>query len=109
MVTLDPKLEDLIGAHIERSERGSYLSLPPETQGRLVAAIRARVDQATGQASGSTVAVLCSPQVRMWVRRLIEQSMPHVPVLAYNEIVRGMEVQSLGLVVLTDGTENLPG
>jgi type III secretory pathway component EscV len=45
----------------------------------------------------------------MWVRRLIEQSMPHVPVLAYNEIVRGIEVQSLGLVVLTDGTENVPG
>jgi flagellar biosynthesis protein FlhA len=108
-VTLDPKLEDLISAHIERSERGGYLGLPPETQGRIVAAIRGRVEQGNAQAAGHTVAVLCSPQVRMWVRRLIEQSMPHVPVLAYNEIVRGIEVQSLGLVVVTDGTENLPG
>lgn len=109
VVTLDPKLEDLIGAHIERSDRGSYLSLPPETQGRIVAAVRGRVEQGSTHAAGQTVAVLCSPQVRMWVRRLIEQSMPHVPVLGYNEIVRGIEVQSLGLVVLTDGTENLPG
>jgi type III secretory pathway component EscV len=45
----------------------------------------------------------------MWVRRLIEPSMPHVPVLAYNEIVRGIEVRSLGLVVLDDGLENVPG
>ncbi|HPZ97366.1 MAG TPA: flagellar biosynthesis protein FlhA [Phycisphaerae bacterium] len=109
VVTLDPQLEDLIATHIERNDRGSYLSLPPMTQGRIVAAIRERVEQGGYQAAGQTVAVLCSPPVRMWVRRLIEQSMPHVPVLAYNEIVRGIEVQSLGLVVLTDGTENLPG
>lgn len=109
VVTLDPKLEDLLGAHVERSERGSYLSLPPQTQGRIVTAIRERVEQGSTQAAGAVVVVLCSPQVRMWVRRLIEQAMPHVPVLAYNEIVRGIEVQSLGLVVLTDGTENVPG
>ncbi len=108
VVTLDPKLEDLIGAHIERNDRGSYLSLPPETQNRLVATIRARIEQSTPQAGGHAVGVLCSPQVRMWVRRLIEHSMAHVPVLAYNEIVRGIDVQSLGLVVLTDGTENVP-
>jgi flagellar biosynthesis protein FlhA len=109
VVTLDPKLEDLIGAHIERSERGSYISLPPDTQNRLVAAIRERIEHAGPHSGGHPVAVLCSPQVRMWVRRLIEHSMSHVPVLAYNEIVRGIEVQSLGLVVLTDGAENVPG
>jgi flagellar biosynthesis protein FlhA len=109
VVTLDPKLEDLLGAHIERNDRGSYLSLPPETQNRIVAAVRDRIEQATTRAGGHAVAVLCSPQVRMWVRRLIEHSMSHVPVLAYNEIVRGIEVQSSGLVVLTDGIENVPG
>ncbi len=109
VVTLDPKVEDLIGAHIERSERGGYLSLPPETQNRLVAAVRSRMEQASTHSGGHSVAILCSPQVRMWMRRLIEHSMSHVPVLAYNEIVRGIEVQSLGLVVLTDGTENVPG
>ncbi|HOW73148.1 MAG TPA: flagellar biosynthesis protein FlhA [Phycisphaerae bacterium] len=103
VVTLDPKLEDLVGAHIERSERGAFLNLPPETQNRLVRAIRDRVEQSTPSAGGQTVAVLCSPQIRMWVRRLIEPSLQHVPVLAYNEIVRGIEVQSLGLVVLNDG------
>jgi flagellar biosynthesis protein FlhA len=109
VVTLDPKLEDLINAHVERNDRGAFLTLPPETQNRLVAAVRGRLEQVLGSAAGQTMAVLTSPQVRMWVRRLIEPSLPHVPVLAYNEIVRGMEVRSLGLVVLTDGAENIPG
>jgi flagellar biosynthesis protein FlhA len=107
VVTLDPKLEDAISGHLERSDRGTFLSLPPEMQNRIVGAIRMRIEAATGSAGGHTVAVLCSPQVRMWVRRLTESVMPHVPVLAYNEVVRGIEVRSLGLVVLTDGPENV--
>ncbi len=109
VVTLDPKLEDLLNTHLERSDRGTFLTLPPDTQNRIVGAIRSRLEQAMGGAAGQTVALLCSPQVRMWVRRLIEGTLAHVPVLAYNEIVRGIEVRSLGLVVLTDGPENLPG
>lgn len=109
VVTLDPKIEDTVSAHLERSDRGTFLALPPEMQNKLVAAMRARLESALPGAGGNTVAVLCSPQVRMWVRRLIEPVLPHIPVLAYNEIVRGIEVRSLGLVVLTNGPENVPG
>jgi flagellar biosynthesis protein FlhA len=109
VVTLDPKIEDLVNSHLERTDRGTFLSLPPETQNRLVKAIQGRAEQAMGGAGGSVVAVLCSPQIRMWIRRLIEPAMPHVPVLAFNEIVRGIEVRSLGLVVLSDGDANVPG
>jgi type III secretory pathway component EscV len=45
----------------------------------------------------------------MWVRRLIESAMPQVPVLGYNEVVRGIEVQSLGMVVLADEVANVSG
>lgn len=107
VVTLDPKVEDLINGNLERSERGTFLTLPPETQNRLIGAVRDRIEQASSSAAGQTVCVLCSPPIRMWVRRLIESTMPYVPVLGYNEIVRGVEVQSLGLVVLSDGAENV--
>ncbi len=109
VLTLDPKIEDLVSAHVERGERGAYLNLPPETQNRLVRAVRERMEQVAAKAPNRVVAVLCSPQIRMWIRRLIEPAMRHVPVLAFNEIVRGIEVQSLGLVVMSDETENVPG
>ncbi len=107
VITLDPKVEDLIGAHLERSDRGTFLTLPPETQNRLVTAVRTRLEQSMPSAAGHPLVLLCSPQVRMWARRLIEPSLPQVAVLGYNEMVRGIEVRSLGLVVLTDGAENV--
>src|SRR5262249_18670863 len=39
-VTLDPAVEDLINAHLERTERGTLFSLPPIMANRIVAAIR---------------------------------------------------------------------
>ena len=108
VVTLDPKVEDLVNAHVERNDRGAFLNMPPDTQNRLADAVRAQLEQGMSSAGGQTIAVLCSPQVRTWIRRIIEPVLAHVPVLAYNEIVRGIEVRSLGLVVLADDTENLP-
>ena len=48
VVTLDPKLEDLISGHLERSDRGTFLSLSPEMQNRLVAAVRSRLEASAG-------------------------------------------------------------
>jgi flagellar biosynthesis protein FlhA len=53
VVTLDPKIEDLVNAHLERTDRGTFLSLPPETQNRLVKAIQDRVEQAMGGVGGA--------------------------------------------------------
>ncbi len=49
---------------------------------------------------GATLAVVCSPVVRMWFRRLIEPMLPQTPVLALNEIVRSVELQAHGVVTL---------
>ncbi len=101
-VTLDPRLEDLIHSHLERSERGTFLTLSPETQNRIVEAARREVEKAGRSAQGQTPAILCSPQIRAWMRRLIENALPQVPVLAFNEIVRGIQIESRGMVVLND-------
>ncbi len=105
-ITLDPQVEDLILSHVEGGDQGRYLTLPPATQGRVIEAMRDQVAAALRNGVKTPV-VLCSPQVRSWVRRLIEQAMPHVPVLGYNEVVRGVEVRSQGIVVLTDEFANV--
>jgi flagellar biosynthesis component FlhA len=44
--------------------------------------------------------VLASPSVRAQVRQILEPHIAEVAVLGYNEVVRGTDVESVGLVQL---------
>jgi len=101
-ITLDPTLEQTIAKGLERSEHGTMLTLPPKFQTRIVAAIAKQVEKAGANAGGRALVLLVPPQIRPWVRRMLEVRLPAVAVLSYNEIVRGFEVETLGMVVLTD-------
>ncbi|MBN1514799.1 MAG: flagellar biosynthesis protein FlhA [Phycisphaerae bacterium] len=103
-VTLDPQLEHLISAGLDRTDRGTLITIPPATQARIVDAVRQAVEQALPACQGQTPLILCSPQIRVWVRRLIEPSLPLVSVLSYNEIVRGVQLESHGMVVVHEGS-----
>jgi flagellar biosynthesis protein FlhA len=100
VVTLDPALEDFINSHVERSEHGSANRIPPQTAQQLVQRIAARVTELTQ--TGRTAVILCSPQVRSTVRKLIESNLPQVAVLSFNEIVQGIGVEAVALVGMND-------
>ena len=101
-ITLEPALEQTISKGLERSEHGTVLTLPPRLQTRIVAVIGAEVDKATTALRGRNPVVLVPPQIRLWVRRMLEVRFPAVSVLSFNEVVRGFEVESHGMVVLAD-------
>ncbi len=97
-VSLDPMLEDQIMAYIERTTEGTTMSMPPAVGQRVTQAIITELQKLIG--AGHHPVVLASPQVRAQVRRLLEPHLPNAAVLGYNEISKGVEVQSLGLVQL---------
>jgi len=97
-VTLDPSLEDFIANSIEHTDRGSYLTLSPEMSAGIVGQIAGKIEAMVGQ--GYSPGVLCAPQVRLQVRRLLEGRIPHAVVLSYNEIVKEVPVESHGTVVM---------
>jgi flagellar biosynthesis protein FlhA len=97
-VTLDPSLEDFVANSIEHTDRGSYLTLSPEMSAGMVGQIAARIELMVGQ--GYPPLILCAPQVRLQVRRLLEGRIPQVVVLSYNEIVKEVPVESHGTVVM---------
>jgi flagellar biosynthesis protein FlhA len=97
-LTLDPTLEDLINGHIERSDRGIGNTMPPQTAQQIVQRIAAKTAELTG--AGRSPVVLCGPNIRMALRRMIETSLPHVAVLAYNEIVPEASVEATAMVGL---------
>lgn len=96
-VTLDPTLEDLINAYIERGPGGTSFTMPA----RLAAGVTEQILRAlqlVTNAGGQPV-VISSPQVRAIVRQLIEPRLPNIAVLGYNEIIPSIEVESLALVM----------
>ena len=96
-VTLDPAMEDLINGYVDRGPSGTTVTMP--------ARVAARVSEQIGRAlqlvtnAGHHPVVIASPQVRAVVRQILEPSIAGVAVLGYNEIVSGVEVESLALVM----------
>jgi len=95
-VTLDPALEELISGHIDRTAGSITNTMPPQTAQAVVKQIADKANELSQ--TGRNPVVLCSPTIRATVRRMIEGSLPHVAVLAYNEIVSDVSVEAVSLV-----------
>ncbi|MCC6681716.1 MAG: flagellar biosynthesis protein FlhA [Phycisphaeraceae bacterium] len=100
-VSLDPALEDQINGFIERSVEGTSMTMPPAVANRITHAILEELQRLIQ--AGHHPVVLASPQVRAQVRQLLEPHLPSVAVLGYNEVSKGVEVESLGLVQIHEG------
>jgi flagellar biosynthesis protein FlhA len=97
-LTLDPALEELINGHLDRSERGTTNTMPPQTAQQVVQQIAAKAGELTQ--TGRSAVILCGPQIRMSLRRMVEGSLPHVAVLAFNEVPPEITVEAIALVGL---------
>jgi len=96
VITLDPKLEDVIKAATERGERGSIVSLSPAMVSRIGERLSEEISKLVK--SGHEPVILCSPQVRAQVKKIADAVLPGISVLSYNEIVQDVKVESLGMV-----------
>ncbi len=95
-VTLDPALESQIEAYIDRSGGATSVNLPARVAATFAAGMVESLERVT--AAGHPPVVIASPQVRAVVRQILEPHLPQAAVLGYNEVVGGVEVESLGLV-----------
>ena len=98
-VTMDPALEDTISGYIDRSASGTTFTIPPQLATRIARAV-AETARPLADA-GRPVVVLASPSVRAQVRQILESHIAGVAVLGYNEVVRGTDLESVGLVQLS--------
>ena len=97
VLTLDPELEQTFSEGIQQTEQGgSFLALPPDVTQQLLN----RLVEAAGKMmnSGYQPAILCSPVVRLHLKRLTERVIPDLAVLSFNEIFPSVQVESLGVV-----------
>ncbi len=96
VITLDPKLEQMIMERVRQSETGAYVALEPDAVQRLFNSLKRAVERFT--ALGVTPIVLTSPIVRMHFKKIVDQMAPELVVLSYNELEQKVEIRSEGLV-----------
>jgi flagellar biosynthesis protein FlhA len=95
-VTMDPAVEDIINGYIDRGPTGTAFTIPPHLAARIAKSVNETAEPLV--TAGRAAIVVASPAVRAQVRQLLEPYVPGVVVLGYNEIAKGVDVESVGLV-----------
>lgn len=95
-VTLDPAIENRIASAVQRTDRGSYVSLDPDTMHRLLTVLNNELTKLTNM--GYQPIVLTSPAIRPYFRKLVERSIQGIIVLSHAEVEQSVELQILGVV-----------
>ena len=95
VITLDPKLEDIIISGVKKnSNGGSVLSLDPETVNAIVANTSEEIDKVKDVLP--SIVILMSPFTRIYYKKLLDQFMPGITVLSYSEIDNNTQIQAVG-------------
>lgn len=95
VITLDPRLEDIIiGGVKKNSSGGSVLSIDPETVNAIVANTSDEIDKVKDVLP--SIVILMSPFTRIYYKKLLDQFMPGITVLSYSEIDNNTQIQAVG-------------
>jgi flagellar biosynthesis protein FlhA len=94
--TIDPRLEELMINSVHQSEYGSFLALDPQLGEQVLSQIGEHM--ANFRKMEKAPVSLCSPRLRVHLKRFSERNFPQLSVLSYNEIVPQIKVQSIGMI-----------
>lgn len=98
VLTLDTDAENLIVASVKKSEQGSYLAMDPDNMQKLIRALQEQIDK-TAEILPTPI-ILTSPIVRIYFKKLIDQFIPNITVLSFNEIDNSVQIQAIGNIVM---------
>lgn len=95
-ITLDPVIENRIAGAVQRTDRGSYVSMDPDSMQKILNSLGNELQKLTDM--GYQPIVLTSPTVRLYFRKLVERSVPGIIILSHAEIEQTVELQIIGVV-----------
>lgn len=96
VITIDPRVEEVIGENIKKTMSGTIPILQPEIVTGIFDSLNNNLNEALGQ--GIEPAVLASPKIRMAFRNLTYNNFPQVPVLSLNEVPNDIEIEAIGKI-----------
>jgi flagellar biosynthesis protein FlhA len=98
VITLDPRIEDSIIAGVKKTDRGSVYVPDPESAQTIINKTTEEVERVKDVLP--SVIVLTSPIVRVYFKRLVDQYIPGLTVLSYNEIDNTTQIQAVGNIAI---------
>ncbi|WP_369130024.1 flagellar biosynthesis protein FlhA [Modestobacter roseus] len=96
VITLDPTFEQRLLEAVRPTENGQVLALDGNTVDALVRGCADLLEEADRM--NLSPVLVCSPQVRAALSRLVRQVLPRLSVISYNEVSRTAQIESLGVV-----------
>jgi flagellar biosynthesis protein FlhA len=100
VVSLAHSLERRIAQAIERTDGGEFLAIDPQTAQGIMQRLSEQIEKFA--ALNTQPIVLCSAQLRLHFKRLVDRFIPNLTVLSYDEIMPNVKIQSIGIVELPD-------
>ncbi len=99
-VTLSPAVESALLEAIQQSEHAAMLALDPAVAQKIINNLAAKLEKAASL--NYQPLVMCSSQLRIQFKKLVERFIPNISVISYDEILNSVEIKSLGTVELSD-------
>ncbi|GAA2630583.1 flagellar biosynthesis protein FlhA [Dactylosporangium fulvum] len=96
-ITLEPRLEQQLLESLRPTESGLQLLIDTGRAESMLADLTRLTEQ--GEEHGVNPVLVCSPQLRSALRRLVQMALPRLPVLSYSEIAGStLRVETIGVV-----------
>jgi len=96
VMTLERGIENRLQDAMHVGEQGAYLAIEPGFAQTLISGLKKMSESFP---SGNPV-LLCTPGIRIHVRRLTERYLPSLTILSHNEIAPHLKVRSVGTVTV---------
>lgn len=98
VLNLDNEIEDLIMKNLKKHDVGSYLALDPVSIQNIIKSSTDQIEKMKKIVQEPIV--LTSPIVRIYYKKLLDQFIPNVTVLSFNDVDPSAQIQSLGVISL---------
>nr|WP_205861511.1 flagellar biosynthesis protein FlhA [Planosporangium flavigriseum] len=96
-ITLDPRLEQSLLESLRPTDSGLQLLIDTGRAEAMAEELNHLAE--TAEQRGANPVVVCSPQLRLALRRLLQMAIPRMPVLSYAEIARcALRIETIGVV-----------
>jgi type III secretion protein V len=94
VILLDSHIEEAVRGAITRTPAGAFLSLAPAATRDIVSAVRRAISNHAGDAT--PLIILTQPDIRRFVRKLLEPEFPDVRIISYAELLPEVAIKPLG-------------